>query len=135
MLATLPDRGYRWWREPGVSQPIRCHRPVFAWVRWRRQRHRSGTQPQSTKCSEQLPQTGVNHRNRRGWPSNLGGTVDSALQRNIDYLDHARKVDVRSISGPRRDPERLRQLMTSLARNTATEVKISAPLTRLARRR
>ena len=61
-----------------------------------------------------------------GWPTNLDSAVDSALQRNIDYLDHAREVDVPSISGPRRDPERLRRLLISLARNTATEVKISA---------
>lgn len=61
-----------------------------------------------------------------GWPANLGRTVDSALQLNTDYLDHAREVDIPSISGPRRDPERLRRLLTSLARNTATEVKISA---------
>ncbi|MBS9533002.1 ATP-binding protein [Mycobacterium sp. M1] len=61
-----------------------------------------------------------------GWPANLGSSVDSALQRNIDYLDHAREVDIPSISGPRRDPERLRRLLTSLARNTATEVKIAA---------
>lgn len=61
-----------------------------------------------------------------GWPSNLGSTVDSALQRNVDYLDHAREVDIPAIAGPRRDPERLRRLLASLARNTATEVKISA---------
>lgn len=61
-----------------------------------------------------------------GWPANLGRTVDGALQLNTDYLDHAREVDIPSISGPRRDPERLRRLLTSLARNTATEVKISA---------
>lgn len=61
-----------------------------------------------------------------GWPSNLNSAVDSAVQQNIDYLAHAREVDIPSISGQRRDPERLRRLLTSLARNTATEVKISA---------
>jgi uncharacterized protein len=68
----------------------------------------------------------INRISIGGWPSNLDSAVDSALQRNIDYLDHAREVDIPSISGPRRDPERLRRLLTSLARNTATEVKISA---------
>ncbi len=68
-----------------------------------------------------------------GWPSNLDSTVESALQRNIDYLDHAREVDIPSISGPRRDPERLRRLLTSLARNTATESVTSMPSRVLAR--
>lgn len=61
-----------------------------------------------------------------GWPANLNSAVDSAVQRNIDYLAHAREVDIPSVSGARRDPERLRRLLMSLARNTATEVKISA---------
>jgi predicted AAA+ superfamily ATPase len=61
-----------------------------------------------------------------GWPANLNSAAEGAVQQNIDYLAHACEVDIPSISGARRDPERLRRLLTSLARNTATEVKISA---------
>lgn len=60
-----------------------------------------------------------------GWPINLGRSVDAAAQSNIDYLANAREVDVPSVAGASRDPARLGRLIESLARNTATEVKIS----------
>ena len=61
-----------------------------------------------------------------GWPMNLGRDLDAALHQNLDYLAHAREVDIPSVSGTRRDPAKLDRLLTSLARNVATEVKISA---------
>ncbi|HET9188077.1 MAG TPA: DUF4143 domain-containing protein [Acidothermaceae bacterium] len=61
-----------------------------------------------------------------GWPANLTRDLDAALQHNRDYLTNAREVDVASMLGTRRDPARLDRLLASLARNVATEVKISA---------
>lgn len=61
-----------------------------------------------------------------GWPTNLGIDVADALQQNIDYLALAREVDIPAVSGTHRDPTKLGRLLASLARNTATEVKLSA---------
>lgn len=61
-----------------------------------------------------------------GWPANLTRGLDAALQHNRDYLTYAREVDVVTALGSRRDPVRLERLVTSLARNVATEVNISA---------
>lgn len=60
-----------------------------------------------------------------GWPTNLRRSVAAALQGNVDYLANARETDVPQVSGTARDPRRLGRLLESLARNTATEVKIS----------
>ncbi len=61
-----------------------------------------------------------------GWPANLTRDLDASLQQNRDYLTNAREVDVAATLGTRRDPARLDRLLTSLARNVATEAKISA---------
>lgn len=61
-----------------------------------------------------------------GWPANLTREIDAALQHNRDYLTNAREVDVPTTLGHRRDPVRLDRLLASLARNVATEVKVSA---------
>lgn len=61
-----------------------------------------------------------------GWPANLTRDLDAALQHNRDYLTNAREIDVPTTVGSRRDPSRLDRLLRSLARNVATEVKISA---------
>jgi predicted AAA+ superfamily ATPase len=61
-----------------------------------------------------------------GWPANLTRDLDAALQQNRDYLTNVREVDVPTTMGSRRDPVRLDRLLSSLARNVATEVKISA---------
>lgn len=61
-----------------------------------------------------------------GWPANLTRELDAALQHNRDYLTNAREVDIETTVGNRRDPIRLGRLLTSLARNIATEVKVSA---------
>ena len=61
-----------------------------------------------------------------GWPANLTRDLDAALQQNRDYLTNAREVDIPTTVGGRRDPARLDRLISSLARNVATEVKVSA---------
>lgn len=60
-----------------------------------------------------------------GWPGNLGASVEDACQNNRDYLAEAREVDVKAVTGTSRAPTRLGRLLESLARNTATEVKIA----------
>jgi hypothetical protein len=55
-----------------------------------------------------------------GWPGFRGLALAQALRAVRDYLDEIRRVDVSSIDGTRRDPNKVGQLLRSLARNTAT---------------
>jgi uncharacterized protein len=66
---------------------------------------------------------------RGGWPGLRDGPLDVALQGVVDYLEEVRRTDIRAVDGVGRDPERLRRLLRSLARNVST----SAALTTLAR--
>lgn len=61
-----------------------------------------------------------------GWPANLTRDLEAALQYNRDYLTNVREVDVPTTLGSRRDPARLDRLLATLARNVATQAKISA---------
>ncbi len=56
-----------------------------------------------------------------GWPDNLGLTPEDALDANADYLDIIVNVDVQRVEGVRRDPDGLRSLIASYARNVATD--------------
>ncbi|WP_419552632.1 ATP-binding protein [Candidatus Poriferisodalis sp.] len=62
---------------------------------------------------------------RGGWPSTLDIDLRRAQQFVRDHLDETRRADVRLGPGRRRDPVRLRQLMQSLARNTATDAALA----------
>ena len=62
---------------------------------------------------------------RGGWPGTLDVELPDAQQFVRDHLDETRRADVGTGSGRRRDPARLRQLMRSLARNTATNVSVA----------
>jgi hypothetical protein len=55
-----------------------------------------------------------------GWPGFRDLEPAHALRAVRDYLDEIRRVDVPSVSGTRRDPNKVGQLLRSLARNTAT---------------
>jgi predicted AAA+ superfamily ATPase len=55
-----------------------------------------------------------------GWPGFRDLAPAHALRAVRDYLDEIRRVDVPSVSGTRRDPNKVGQLLRSLARNTAT---------------
>jgi hypothetical protein len=61
-----------------------------------------------------------------GWPTNVGLSVNQALEANIDYLDMIVTADVRSVDGIRRDPDGVRRLITSYARNIATDCSLRA---------
>lgn len=59
-----------------------------------------------------------------GWPANQDLSVDAAARAARAYLDQIRNVDVKRLTGERRDTNKLQRLITSLARNVATEVNI-----------
>ncbi len=61
-----------------------------------------------------------------GWPTNVGLSVAQSLEANIDYLDMVVTADVRSIDGVRRDPDGVRRLIASYARNIATDCSLRA---------
>jgi predicted AAA+ superfamily ATPase len=57
---------------------------------------------------------------RGGWPGFRGLDLASGLRAVRDYLDEIRRVDVGRVGDGRRDPEKVGQLLRSLARNAAT---------------
>jgi uncharacterized protein len=59
-----------------------------------------------------------------GWPDNLNLTPSDALDANADYLDTIVHTDVQRVDGVRRDPDGLRRLLASYARNTATDASL-----------
>lgn len=62
---------------------------------------------------------------RGGWPGTRDLDERAAREATRDYLDRIRRTDINSVDGKRRDPEKLGQLMRSLARNVATHVAVS----------
>jgi predicted AAA+ superfamily ATPase len=65
---------------------------------------------------------------RGGWPGFRELDLSQARRAVRDYLDEVRRVDISAVDGITRDPERVRRLLRSLARNVATRT----PLTTLA---
>ncbi len=57
-----------------------------------------------------------------GWPTLLNASTKNALQMNRGYVDLLCEVDMSRISGVKRDPVKVRSLLRSIARNTATLV-------------
>lgn len=57
-----------------------------------------------------------------GWPGHRHLPTRAALQWVRDYLDEVRRVDVGRVDDTRRDPEKVRRVLRSLARNVATTV-------------
>jgi hypothetical protein len=60
-----------------------------------------------------------------GWPANLGASAADAGRTIGDYVNEAARVEVSEAVGVRHQPEALLRLMRSVARNVATEVKIT----------
>ncbi|MDP2189036.1 MAG: DUF4143 domain-containing protein [Sphingobacteriaceae bacterium] len=58
-----------------------------------------------------------------GWPTLLGENAKNALKLNSGYVDLLCEVDMGRVSGVKRDPVKVRSLLRSLARNTATLVE------------
>lgn len=59
-----------------------------------------------------------------GWPDNLTLEPTDALEANIDYLDVIVQADVQRVDGVRRDPDGVRRLISSYARNVATDASL-----------
>lgn len=59
-----------------------------------------------------------------GWPDNLGLELADALDANADYLDLIVNTDIRRVDGVRRDPDGVRRLLASYARNVATDATL-----------
>lgn len=57
-----------------------------------------------------------------GWPALLNESTKNALKMNNGYIDLLCEVDMSRISGVKRDPIKVRSLLRSIARNTATLV-------------
>jgi len=58
-----------------------------------------------------------------GWPGLIGLDTDDATEVVDSYLDDAAEVDISRIDNVKRDPDKIKALFRSLARNTATTVK------------
>jgi predicted AAA+ superfamily ATPase len=57
-----------------------------------------------------------------GWPTLLNENTKNAILMNSAYVDLLCEVDMSRIAGIKRDPQKVRSLLRSLARNTATMV-------------
>ena len=62
---------------------------------------------------------------RGGWPESLDWPLARALRANRGQMDEVARVDIRAVDGVRRDPQRVRLLLRSLARNVGTAVATS----------
>jgi predicted AAA+ superfamily ATPase len=60
-----------------------------------------------------------------GWPELVGVDVNEARIWNRDYLNLLAEVDISRVSNQRRDPVRVRRLLSSYSRNTAVPASIS----------
>lgn len=60
-----------------------------------------------------------------GWPALQGRDSADATVATQGYIDETRRLDLRRLEGPRRDPENVARVLRSLARNTATEASAS----------
>jgi predicted AAA+ superfamily ATPase len=63
---------------------------------------------------------------RGGWPASVVDKKDNACMRARDYLESIINIDISRVDDVQRNPARVRALMRSLARNTATAVNMSA---------
>ncbi len=61
-----------------------------------------------------------------GWPAQIDRGIVAGGRAARDYLEQISQVDLSKVSETRRDPNRVQRLLRSLARNTATEVAITA---------
>lgn len=62
---------------------------------------------------------------RGGWPGFRHLGLTQARRAVREYLDEVRRVDINRVDGITRDPERVRRLFQSLARNVATRVPVT----------
>lgn len=61
---------------------------------------------------------------RGGWPGLLGDQPPTAQRRLRGYLDEISRTDISRVDGVARDPDGVRRLLLSLARNASTEATL-----------
>ena len=61
-----------------------------------------------------------------GFPTLLGKSLNQAIALNRAYIDLLAEVDMSRVSNVKRDPLKVRNLLSSLARNTANSVEITS---------
>jgi predicted AAA+ superfamily ATPase len=61
-----------------------------------------------------------------GYPSLIGKTISDANDINRSYINLLAEVDMSRVSEVKRDPQKVRNLLRSLARNTATTIETSS---------
>ena len=59
-----------------------------------------------------------------GWPDNLELPPREAIESNVDYIDMLVNKDVRRVDAAKRDPDGVRRLIRSYARNVATDASL-----------
>ncbi|MDD4637196.1 MAG: AAA family ATPase [Bacteroidales bacterium] len=57
-----------------------------------------------------------------GWPALLNSSIEDAILLNRGYIDLLEDIDMSRVSNVKRDPQRVRTLLRSIARNVATMV-------------
>ncbi len=62
---------------------------------------------------------------RGGWPESVDWPLARCLRANRGQVDEVARTDIREVDGVRRNPQRVRLLLRSLARNVGTAVAIS----------
>ncbi len=65
------------------------------------------------------------HICRGGWPESVDWPLARCLRANRGQVDEVARTDIREVDGVRRNPQRVRLLLRSLARNVGTAVAIS----------
>ena len=60
-----------------------------------------------------------------GFPSLINKTLEQSIELNRAYVDLLAEVDMSRVSNTKRDPEKVRSILRSLARNSATMVEIT----------
>jgi len=61
-----------------------------------------------------------------GWPGLIGAGSRAALRFMQDYIALVAEVDISRFGGKRREPQKVRRLMQSLARNISTEASVTS---------
>ncbi len=78
----------------------------------------------SSKCDKDIIDYAF-YTARGGWPLAIGKKREIALQQAIDYYDGITESDLSDSDGVKRDPERVKLLLRSYARNCSTQANNS----------
>lgn len=63
---------------------------------------------------------------RGGWPESIDMDEDIALEQAFNYIDAVVKSDMARVDGIKRDPQKVRRLLRSYARNLGSQISQSA---------